>query len=95
VSKHSAARGLLAATMALTAAGVVFAAPADAGCETHDEYQYCDMPIQPDGTFDRCLIVFGYGVSGVGKHRDGRLKCYRIDPSKFYPWGEPRYHIDP
>jgi len=95
VSKYLAARVVLTATVLCAAAGIVTAAPASAGCETHDEYQYCDMPIQADGTFDRCLIVFGYGVSGVGKHRDGRLKCYRIDPSKFYPWGEPRHHIDP
>jgi hypothetical protein len=93
VSKY-VARVLVGVAM-FCSAGIVSASPASAGCENHEQYQYCDMPIQPDGTFDRCLIVFGYGVSGVGDYRDGRVRCYRIDPSQFYPWGEPRYHIDP
>jgi hypothetical protein len=95
VSKYQAARVLLAASALCVTAGIVSAAPANAGCENHVQYQYCDLPIQPDGTFDRCLIVFGNGVGGVNGARDGRMRCHRIDPSQFYPWGEPRYHIDP
>lgn len=95
MSKYLAARVVLTATLCCTAAGIVTAAPASAGCENKGQYQYCDLPIQPDGTFDRCRIINGQGVRGLPNFRAGELRCYRIDPSQLYPWGEPRYHIDP
>lgn len=95
VSKYTAARVALTATLCCAGAGIVTAAPASAGCENMGQYQYCDLPLRPDGTFDRCRIINGQGVGGLPNFRAGELRCYPINPSQFYPWGEPRYHIDP
>ncbi|OFJ53125.1 CDGP domain-containing protein [Mycolicibacterium grossiae] len=90
------ARLLLTAALTTAAAGAAlgFAAPASAGCETQPTHQYCDLPVRPDGTFDRCLIVFGHGIAGVGDYQDTRMRCYPVDPTNI-PYNEPRHHIDP
>lgn len=91
-----AVRPLLAAAMLVASAGIGFAAPASAGCETHPTHQYCDLPQRPDGSWDRCRIIFGsgfnFGVANRGANRDGEMRCYRINP-KLMPYGEPRHYI--
>lgn len=65
------------------------AAPAHAGCETNLlGALYCDGPVRPDRTWDRCVTVFG-------KHP--YYKCWPLDPAQGfdYPLGQPPYHIYP
>jgi hypothetical protein len=89
-------RSVLAASV-LLAASVVLAAPASAGCEGQAFAQYCDGPIRPDGTWDRCFVAYGstnaFGavtVPAVGR-------CYPIDPNAWpmLPLGQPQYHVYP
>jgi hypothetical protein len=53
---------------------------------------YCDAPIQPDGSWQRCsnnTPVWG-GAGWVGGSN-----CYQVGPGPDpYPWA-PQYHIDP
>lgn len=86
---------LIGATVsALAALGVGIAAPASAGCETQAFAQYCDGPIRPDGTFDRCQTAFGQTYPYIPTtHR-----CYPVDPSQpwpMFPLGQPQHHIYP
>jgi hypothetical protein len=88
-----AARPLLAVTMLVASAGLAFAAPASAGCETQPTHQYCDLPQRPDGTWDRCRIIFGTGFNIIGNNnRDGSLRCYPVNPASL-PFGEPQHYI--
>lgn len=90
-------RPLLAAAMLVASAGVglVVAAPANAGCETQPTHQYCDLPRRPDGSWDRCRIIFGVGVNGIGDYRDGTLRCYPYDATRAWFNGEPQHYIEP
>ncbi len=86
---------------ALVAAGIGWAAPASAGCETQPFARYCDGPIRADGTWDRCFEaaqqpIFGqYGQVTAISPSVGR--CYPVDPKAFpqFPLGQPLYHIYP
>jgi hypothetical protein len=85
---------------ALTTVGVGLAAPASAGCETAPpEGEYCDAPVQPDGTWNRCYRQprqTTYGGRGVFGQRPPVNACFGVDPS--LPWPDeplgPHYHID-
>jgi len=88
-------------TSAAAATGIGFAAPASAGCETQPFAQYCDGPVRPDGTWDRCFqsaqqaIYGGFGqVTGLTPSTG---RCYPVDPTAFtaLPLGQPQYRIYP
>ena len=89
--------------MALGLVGGVTAAPASAGCETNMlGVQYCDGPIRPDGTWDRCWhsdAFANYGPLGQVQYVVPAMgKCFPVDPSQ--PWpptpiGQPQYHVYP
>jgi hypothetical protein len=73
----------------LGAAGIVFAAPANAGCSAGwtpwGGGQICDGPISPDGSFQRCQSV---GVLGFG----GTLPCTVMNVNNLNgapPWVGP------
>lgn len=85
----------LVVAVALVVGGLASAAPASAGCEDRGRVQYCDQPERPDGTWDRCRIFIGYGVSGIGDYQPTQMRCYPINPNKLWWGGEPPYHIDP
>lgn len=76
-----------------------FAAPASAGCEYQVFAQYCDGPIQPDGTWERCFVAAGQTFSGQYGQVAGWIppvgRCYEVDPAAFpvTPLGQPPYHI--
>ncbi|WNG93682.1 hypothetical protein [Mycobacterium sp. ITM-2016-00318] len=86
-------RKVVALATALAASDVAFAAPADAGCESRPMVSYCDGPIQPDGSWQRCFSnspVWGGGGGWIAGSN-----CYRTGPGPDnYPWA-PQYHIDP
>lgn len=88
---------------ALTGFAVAAAAPASAGCDYQLFAQYCDGPIQPDGTFERCQTtyaqsMFGGPQGGFNGFVPGTYRCYPINPAE--PWpalplGQPQYHLWP
>jgi hypothetical protein len=76
---------------AMAGMSVGLAAPASAGCQTQAFAQYCDGPVPPDGTWDRCQWTFQAGVPST-------YRCYPIDPAQpwpMFPLGQPQYHIYP
>jgi hypothetical protein len=94
--KHCIVGGLVAL---LFAGGLIASAPpASAG------YQYgglviskCDGPVQPDGTWQRC-VVFSYSSgSGVSSYQVPDRRCDLMGPD-LHPWGlafaDPPTHID-
>lgn len=89
---------VLASAPVVTA--VVLAAPASAGCEYQVFAQYCDDPIQPDGTWRRCFTSSPQSFSGQYGQVAGFIpptgRCYPVDPNAFppTPLGQPPYHID-
>jgi hypothetical protein len=98
-----AKRPLLAALAAAAAvSGAVALAPAaTAGCESQVFATYCDGPIRPDGTWDRCFQSAPQATYGQWGQVSGVVpsvgRCYPIDPNAFppTPLGQPPYHIYP
>ncbi len=82
---------VLVAAMAGT--GIGFAAPAYAGCETQPFARYCDGPVRPDGTWDRCQVAFGQ----TSPYIPTTQRCNPVDPTAWpmFPLGQPQYHIYP
>ena len=88
---------------ALSITGLMFAAPASAGCEANMlGVQYCDGPIRPDGTWDRCWHSDAFATYGplgqVQTITPAMGKCFPVDPSQ--PWppipiAQPQYHVYP
>ena len=100
VGEISAARPLLAVTLLVASAGLVFSAPASAGCVTQNvkgkSVQYCDQPRRPNGTWDRCRLVLGVGIDfELGPSGDTVLSCYPFSPSRAFWNGEPGRYIEP
>ncbi|MDQ1250381.1 MAG: hypothetical protein QG597_4760, partial [Actinomycetota bacterium] len=80
--------------LAMLAAGVSVAAPASAGCEQRPFVGYCDGPIQPDGSWQRCFNNQPVWNRDIGTWIGGS-NCYQVGPGPdSYPWA-PQYHIDP
>jgi len=102
-AQRARARGLavkmkVAALMtAFVAIGVGHAAPASAGCETQAFAKYCDGPIRPDGSWDRCMEAFGT-VNAFGQVLIPTVsRCYPYDPASppMTPLGQPQDHVYP
>jgi hypothetical protein len=90
-------------TAALIAGGLISAAPpAAAGCLYGGWMAAgrCDGPVQPDGTWQRC-VVFNYrykGLDGSPSNFGGLAhRCDQVGPD-LHPWGaafnSPPTHID-
>jgi hypothetical protein len=89
---------------ALIAGGLFSAAPpASAGClygGWMGALSRCDGPVQPDGTWQRC-VVFETMIGGTGTDRSTRYlpshRCEVMGPDQ-HPWGaafnDPPTHID-
>ncbi|MCV7032222.1 CDGP domain-containing protein [Mycobacterium sherrisii] len=84
---------------ALTIGGLETAPKASAGCQAAllpGEW-YCDKPIGPDGTWERCHQSPSYpvyGGKGVIEDITPPPDCYPIDPAQPVPLGQPPNHID-
>jgi hypothetical protein len=82
---------------ALWAAGLIASAPpASAGCQYGGfVISECDGPVQPDGTWQRC-VVFSY-TSGTPSYARPETRCDFMGPD-LHPWGrafdDPPTHID-
>jgi hypothetical protein len=89
--------GLAAALIA----GVLVASapPASAGCqyEGWSVISKCDGPVQPDGTWQRCVLFSSTGTGSGLPYGVGDKRCDVMGPDQ-HPWGmgfnDPPTHID-
>ena len=92
--KHYIFAGL---TAVLVAGGLVGSAPpAIAGCLYGGlSASRCDGPVQPDGTWQRCVIFNSF--SNDSGDRSPSRRCDQMGPD-LHPWGmafnDPPTHID-
>jgi hypothetical protein len=79
-----------AAFLMMGGALITTAPPATAGCVPYNEHFVCDHPIQPDGTWQRCLPV-----------QCDQIDCWLLGAGHTQPWyiltkpPLPLDHIDP
>jgi len=84
---------------ALMAAGLIAAAPAaNAGCQYGGAgiINKCDGPVQPDGTWERCVAFIVWMPSGASSYMVPDKRCDSLGPDR-YPSGafaDPPMHID-
>ncbi|MBW0016827.1 MAG: hypothetical protein JO236_04675 [Mycobacterium sp.] len=95
--KHCIVGGLAAVLMA---GGLIASAPpANAGCQYGGVgiINKCDGPIQPDGTWQRCVAFATWMPSGASSYLVPDKRCNVIGPNQ-YPGGlafaDPPTHID-
>jgi len=88
----------LALPLALLPAPPATAYPGDpaAGCETQVFAMYCDGPIRPDGTWQRCTSTApSYTGGAYPVYVPPTYMCRVIgDPVPPLPLGQPPHHID-
>jgi hypothetical protein len=80
----------------LVAAVLVTSPPANAGCLYGGlSVSRCDGPVQPDGTWQRCVIFHSSRTGSDYRPLDRR--CDQVGPD-LHPWGlafnDPPTHID-
>ncbi|KMO81902.1 CDGP domain-containing protein [Mycolicibacterium obuense] len=84
--------GLL--TAAFVGMGVVTSAPASAGCVYGGGYiSKCDDPVQPDGSWQRCVGIASVVPSGFGTHLIPVRQCAVMGPGR--PGGDPAFNDPP
>jgi hypothetical protein len=84
--------------VALMAAGLIAAAPANAGCLYGGPVlSKCDGPVQPDGTWQRCVAFTRWVPSGLSTYLMPDRNCDLMGPDH-YPgdpgFADPPTHID-
>jgi hypothetical protein len=84
---------------ALIAGGPIDSAPpASAGCQYGGPgVSTCDEPIQPDGTWQRCVGYYAAFMIGGKPLNLPRKSCYPMGPDQPPPphsWADPPTHID-
>ena len=83
----------------LAAAGVIAAAPpAGAGCLYGGPYiSKCDGPVQPDGTWQRCVAVTRLVPNGASSYLVPDKHCDVMGPGQSpgdFAFADPPMHID-
>jgi len=85
--------------VALMAGGLIAAAPpANAGCQYGGAYlSKCDGPVQPDGTWQRCVAFTRWVPSGMSTYLMPDRNCDFMGPDQ-HPgdpaFADPPTHID-
>jgi hypothetical protein len=83
----------------LLACGLIAAAPpASAGCQYGGlVISKCDAPVQPDGTWQRCVVFSHTAGGGASTYLVPERRCDVMGPG-LQPWGlafaDPPTHID-
>ena len=80
---------------ALIAGGLIAAAPpANAGCQSGGPgvISKCDGPVQPDGTWQRCVAYANWVASGASSYLVPDRRCDLMGPDQ--PFADPPTHID-
>jgi hypothetical protein len=82
----------------VAAALIAIAPPASAGCLYGGPViSKCDGPIQPDGTWQRCVAVAQWVPSGLSTHMVPVKNCDLMGPDQRpvdFTFGDPPTHID-
>jgi hypothetical protein len=94
--KYCIVGGLAAVLMA---AGLIAAAPpASAGCQYGGSFiSKCDGPVQPDGTWQRCVAVATWVPSGASSFLAPDKRCDVMGPDQQpgdFAFTDPPWHID-
>jgi hypothetical protein len=93
-------RGIVGASAALLmAAGLIVSAPpASAGCQYGGAFiSKCDGPVQPDGTWQRCVGVATWVNTGLSSHLTPVKNCDVMGPDQQpadFNFADPPTHID-
>jgi hypothetical protein len=77
---------------------IATAPPANAGCQYGGLFiSKCDAPVQPDGTWQRCVVFATSQGAGASVHLVPERRCDLMGPD-LHPWGfgfaDPPTHID-
>ena len=84
---------------ALMSGGLIAAAPpANAGCQYGGPViSKCDGPVQPDGTWQRCVVFSHWAGGGASSYQVPERRCDLMGPD-LHPWGlafaDPPTHIE-
>src|ERR1700756_1700461 len=72
---------------ALLSGGLIAAAPANAGCQYGGPViSKCDGPVQPDGTWQRCVVFSHWAGGGASSYQVPERRCDLMGPDQ-HPWG--------
>jgi hypothetical protein len=79
----------------LTVAGLITAAPpASAGCQYGGPViSKCDGPVQPDGTWQRCVVTSHLTLNGASSYLVPERQCDLVGPGQQVV-ADPPMHID-
>ena len=88
--------GVLAAVL-MAGELIASAPPASAGCQYGPGMQKCDGPVQPDGTWQRCVVSVSLMPNGASSYLYPNRRCDLMGPDQ-HPWdlafADPPTHID-
>ena len=93
-------RCIVAGSVALLMAAelIAIAPPASAGCQYGGPViSKCDGPVQPDGTWQRCVGVARWVPSGLSTHLVPEKHCGLMGPGQQaldFAFAGPQTHID-
>jgi len=86
------------AAFLMAAAPIAVAPPASAGCLYGGPViSKCDGPLQPDGTWQRCIGVATWVPSGLSSHLTPVKQCDSMGPTQTrwdFAFADPPVHID-
>ncbi|ASW89727.1 CDGP domain-containing protein [Mycobacterium marseillense] len=89
----------LAVGATMIAIPIAHADPMDTNCESNMlGALYCDGPVQPDGSWNRCVDVGSQAITGQYGQVSGWTapmhQCYHYDPAAPpFKLGQPDHHI--
>ena len=102
--KNTSRRGMAAVTASLGAAlisgGLIATAPpANAGCQYGGPgiISKCDAPLQPDGTWQRCVAFAQWVPSGMSSYLAPDKRCESMGPGQHpadLAFADPPTHLD-
>ena len=93
-------RWIVGGAAALLIAGglITSAPPASAGCQYGGSFlSKCDGPVQPDGTWQRCVAVAQWIPSGLSSHLVPVKNCDVMGPDQHpadLAFADPPAHMD-
>ncbi len=86
------------AALLMAAALITSAPPASAGClYGGNVISKCDEPVQPDGSWERCVAVYRYIPNGFSSHLVPDKHCDLMGPNRQpgdFGFADPPTHID-
>ncbi len=85
------------AVLLMAAGSMTLAPPASAGCHYGGQFiSKCDGPVQPDGTWERCVGVARWVPNGLSSHLAPVKHCALMGPGQHISdlaFADPPTHI--